>query len=283
MVHVAMFEALNFIQGRYAPHFIVVPPTLNGMSVEAVAAAAAYHVLVDLYPKQSVALAAALRTTLDSLPGRRATAGDVTTGTSIAAVICALRASERDADGLSTDRSTSSPAASLKGTTALRPEPWILNSASQFRPADSIAPRDALRTRDDNDVNALGVRLGAVRTDIQTGMDHFWSLTSPLSLNPLVAELIANRGLSAIESARIHALVSMVVADAYLAAVDAQYRCAPCIATTAVATILASEFGAGGNASKAVNTDQAMGREIARYALGRYFRPLPQPVSRSSH
>ena len=99
----------------------------------------------------------------------------------------------------------------------------------------------------------------------------------------MVAELTSSRGLSPIESARIHALVSMVVADAYGVALDARYPCAPCIATSAAATVLASEFGAGANASKAVNADQAMGREIARYALEQYFRPLQQPAGRASH
>jgi hypothetical protein len=283
MVHVAMFEALNFVQARYTPHFIVASPTLTDLSIEAVAAAAAHHVLVDLYPNQSAALAAALRTSLDALPGRRDTANDVITGTSIAAVICAVRASEREVDELLTDRRTSSSTASPKGTTAPTLEPWVLKSVSQLRPVDPIAPRDAPRTLDDNDVDALGVRVGAARTDIQTGVERFWSLTTPLNWNPMVAELISSRGLSLIESARIHALIAIVVADAYTAALDAQYSCAPCIAATAAATILASEVAAAGNASKAVTTDQAIGREIARSALEQYFRPLPQPASRASH
>jgi len=282
MVHVAMFEALNFIQGRYTPHFIVEPPRLSGMSIEAVAAAAAHHVLVDLYPEQGAALAAALRTSLDGSPGPRATTTDVTTGANIAALICAVRASERGAEGDLTDRRTPSSTGRPMAT-APRLEPWVLKSSSQFRPADPISRQDALSTREDKDVNALGVRVRAVRPDVQTDMNRFSSLATPLDWNPIVAELISSRDLSPIESARIHALISMVVADAYAVGLDAHYPCAPCIAASAAATVLASEFGAGGNASKAVNTDQAMGREIARYALGQYFRPLQQPAGRASH
>src|SRR5882672_1103128 len=53
MVHVAMFETLNFIHKRYNPHFIVKSSTkLDSMSDDTTVAAAAYHVLVDLYPFQ---------------------------------------------------------------------------------------------------------------------------------------------------------------------------------------------------------------------------------------
>lgn len=282
MVHVAMFEALNFVQGRYTPHFIVESPRLNGMSIEAVAAAAAQHVLVDLYPKQSAALAAALRTSLDVLPGRRATGTDVATGASIAAAICAVRAPEGDPERLLTHRRTPSSTGWPKAT-APRLEPWVLKSTSQFRPADAIPGWDALSASNDKNVNALGVRVGSAPTDVQTEINRFSSLTTPLGWNLMVAELISSSGLSPIESARIHALISMVVADAYAVALDARFACAPCIATSAAATVLASELGAGGSASKAMNVDQAMGREIARYALEQYFRPLPQPAGRARH
>jgi hypothetical protein len=274
MVHVAMFEAINFIQGRYIPHFIVTHRTLNGMSVEAAAAGAAHHVLIDLYPNQRAILAAALKTSLHTLPGRRASVSDVITGTSIAAIICAVRALEGGADEPSPDRIAPSQKALPKDTAPPKLKPWLLKSANQFRPKGR-APQGPLRTRDGKDVNASGIHVGAAHTDEQTQIGHFWSLNSPLSWNPMVAELIAIRGLSPIESARIHALASMAIADAYTAARNALHPCALCIAATAVATVLDSEFGAGGNNSKAVNPDQEMGREIGRYTLLHYL-----PVNR---
>src|SRR5882672_6251014 len=88
MVHVAMFETLNFIQGRYDPYFVVrSPETLDGMSIEAAAAAAAYHVLVDLYPYQRPAFAATLKNSVHAFPGSQVTASSVATGTGIGAAI----------------------------------------------------------------------------------------------------------------------------------------------------------------------------------------------------
>ena len=238
MVHVAMFETLNFIEGRYDPHFIVKSPEArDGMSIEAAVAAAAYHVLVDLYPYQRPAFAATLKNSVHTFPGSQVTANSVATGTSIGAVICTTRAS--DGPGL---------------------EPWLLKSANQLRPKVPLAPQGPAPAPDDDHVNA------SIHFD-----------TSPLSWNSTIAELTASRGLSPIESARIHALVSMAIADAYTAAQGAEYPCAACVAATAVAIILESELGARLALASALSgqAGQDMAREIGQQALRRY-RIAPQ-------
>ncbi|HEV8260207.1 MAG TPA: hypothetical protein VGQ19_05550, partial [Burkholderiales bacterium] len=83
---------------------------------------------------------------------------------------------------------------------------------------------------------------------------------SALSWNPLVAELAAARGLGLIETARLHSLVSITVLRAYEA--ESRNACAPCVADTAVRTVLHAEFGSA----------QA-GKEIGKSALT-YWMPL---------
>jgi hypothetical protein len=274
MVHVAMFETLNLIEGRYTPHFVVSSPKLRGISIEAAAAAAAHHVLGHLYPHQSAPLAAALDTSLHALADHQAVASGVVTGTSIAAVICALRATdERINESSIAQRNVALPRRAP--TPGL--ELWLPKRADQFRPKDSVAVQATLWTRDADDANPLVVRGSGIRADLETEGGRVWSLPSPLSWSPLVAELIAIRGLSPLDSARIHALASMAIADVYGATRDAQYPCAPCVAVAAMAAILASEFGAGGNDSKTINVDQELGRQIGRYAFQHYFRPLAEP------
>jgi hypothetical protein len=232
MVHVAMFETLNFIQGRYDPHFIVrLPRPLDGMSIEAAVAAAAYHVLVDLYPYQRPALAATLKSSVHASPGNQGTANGVAAGTSIGAAICGARASDGP-----------------------RPEPWVLKSAGQLRP-QAIAPQNPAHARDDDEAGA------SLHAD-----------AGPLAWNTMTSELIASGELSPIERARIHALVSMVIADAYTAAQEAAYPCRSCVASAAVATILESELGArlAPASARSGKAYQDMGREISRYALLRY-------------
>src|SRR5262245_1337147 len=73
-VHVAMFEAMNFIERRYVPQLVVRPASPIAASSEAAAAAAAHAVLTRLYPESSAAFDAALARSLAELPedGRKA-------------------------------------------------------------------------------------------------------------------------------------------------------------------------------------------------------------------
>src|SRR5258705_8862741 len=68
MVHVAMFEALNFIEARYVSRRLVVPPQPLRMAGAAVAAAAAHQTLVALYPDEKRLLDDLLRATLEKIP-----------------------------------------------------------------------------------------------------------------------------------------------------------------------------------------------------------------------
>jgi len=95
-VHIAMFEAMNFIEGRYASHLVAKPPAPIAVSSEAAAAAAAHYVLVQLYPGQSALLGAALERSLAQMPDGDRKAGGKMTGKAIGANVYALRASERE-------------------------------------------------------------------------------------------------------------------------------------------------------------------------------------------
>src|SRR5438093_1245575 len=53
MVHVAMSDAINSVQGRYTCYVATVP-VVPGASAEAAAAAAARQILVELFPNQKV-------------------------------------------------------------------------------------------------------------------------------------------------------------------------------------------------------------------------------------
>ena len=207
IVHMAMFEAMNFIEGRYDSRLIVKSPRLHGVSIQTAAAAAAHHVLVELYPKQSQALDAARRVSWDDVLSPEAAAG-VITGKSIASVV------------------------------------WASGIHARF-------------TGSERELGDMGFAL----------------LTSPLSWNPMIAELIAMRGLLPLDGARLHALAAAVIADSYARARVAGQPCAVCVARAAVATILQSELSTGGNTSKIVNAEQSLGHAIGRRAVRQYFRP----------
>ncbi len=72
-VYAAMFEAMNFVEGKYVPHFLVKPPAPLGASGEVEAIGAAHYVLAQLYPGQKASLDAALERSLAAFPDWNAT------------------------------------------------------------------------------------------------------------------------------------------------------------------------------------------------------------------
>src|SRR5882724_7573638 len=66
MLHVAIFEAVNAIERRYAPYKLDLASDRTA-SKEAAAASAAYEVLLSLYPDQKQGLDTALATSLSSM------------------------------------------------------------------------------------------------------------------------------------------------------------------------------------------------------------------------
>jgi hypothetical protein len=238
-VNVAMFEALNFVRGRYRPRFVVGSPGIQGLSADAVAAAAAHHILANSYPNQRAALDAALSVSLDRLPADHAKASSLVEGASIAAGIWALMSLEGGAGGPSKER------------TAF--------------------------TKDDRNARALATRAYWPGSGNALQAEGSGSLANPLSWNSIVTELIAARALGADQAARIHALASMVAAEAYLTASDSIDRCAPCIAAASVAYVLDSELGAEAAEGETFDVDRETGRAIARSALREYYRPVDEP------
>lgn len=66
------------------------------------------------------------------------------------------------------------------------------------------------------------------------------STQGPLAWNTVVSQLASQRHLELLDTARIHALVSMAVSHAFAEA----HRCTACLAGAAVRMVLDAEFGA---------------------------------------
>src|SRR4051794_4343638 len=67
MLHIAMFEAVNAIDRRYAPYRLDLTAD-RSTSREAAAATAAYNVLISIYPDQKAVLDTALVGSLSDIP-----------------------------------------------------------------------------------------------------------------------------------------------------------------------------------------------------------------------
>jgi len=94
MVHVAMFETMNFVEGAYVPRFVVKPYRPVGVSSEAAAAAAAHYVLAQLHPGQKPALDAALLHSAAAIPDAQEKSSALITGRALGGNIYAIWASD---------------------------------------------------------------------------------------------------------------------------------------------------------------------------------------------
>jgi hypothetical protein len=226
MVQVAVFDAINSIEGRYSPYKVKVSAPA-GSSAEAAGVAAAHAVLVKLFPEQKASLDVAYAASLAQIPeGGGKTAG-IEVGEEVAGKILALRASD-GSDAPNNYRPITAPGVYVPTTLPIASQwgdvtPWVMERGSQFRPAAPPDLKSAEWARDYDEVKDLGGKKSTVRTAEQTETARFWLITGPQSWDPLVRQLAAAPGRSLIENARLFALVEMAAADAYIAVFDGKY------------------------------------------------------------
>jgi hypothetical protein len=227
ILHVAMFEAVNAVDKKYAPYKLKLSAGKN-VSKEAAAATAAHAVLVALHPEQLSHLDVFLKASLADIAEGDAKANGIALGKEAAAGILALRAN----DGISAKeayRPHASPGAYVPtampfGSTFGRVTPWSMSSGSQFRPEPPPSLSSQTWTNDLNEISELGARDSKKRTAEQTDIGRFWLLIGPPAWNPIVRQLVAAKRLDPVDSARLFALVAMATCDAFVAVFDAKYH-----------------------------------------------------------
>jgi len=226
IVHVAMFDAINSIEGRYTPYkFKVTAP--SGSSPEAAGVAAAHATLVKLFPEQKTALDKAYADSLAQIadgPGK--TAG-ISVGEEVAAKVLAWRATD-GADAANTYRPVTSPGAYIMTTLPVGSHwgavtPWLMERGSQFRPGAPPPLTSPEWASDYNEIKELGGKKSAKRSNEQTDIARFWTITGPQSWGPIVRQLAGAPGRTLSQNARLFALVEMATADSYIAVFDAKY------------------------------------------------------------
>jgi hypothetical protein len=226
MLHIAMFEAVNAIDRRYAPYKLTLTADKN-VSREAAAAAAAYDVLLALHPDKKADLDATLAASLAGIAENEAKAKGVELGRQAAAGVIALRAN----DGSNTPedyRPATTAGVYIPTTipiesTASKTKPFAMASASQFRAAPPPALTSETWTRDLNEIREIGSLASAKRSAEQTTIARFWFFTGPKTYNAIVRQIASNRAMDLVDCARLYALTSIASADAFIAVFDAKY------------------------------------------------------------
>jgi hypothetical protein len=226
ILHVVMFEAVNAIDRRYAAYQLKLAAE-PGFSKEATAAAAAYAVLIALYPDQQPKLDAALASSLAGIAEGEPKAKGIDLGRNAAAGILALRAND-GANAPETYRPHTSagvyvPTVVPLFSTVGAITPWVMTTGSQFRPPPPPALTSTTWTKDVNEIRELGSRTSTVRTAEQTNIGRFWFFVGPQTWSPILRQVVVNRDMELVDCARLFALAAMAGHDALIAVFDAKY------------------------------------------------------------
>ena len=226
MLHIAMFEAVNAIDRRYAPYKLNLTAD-RAASREAAAAAAAYDVLLALHPDKKADLDAALAGSLAGIAENEAKSKGIELGKQAAAGIIALRAN--DGSNTPEDYRPATTAGVYVPTTipiestSSKIKPFAMTSASQFRAAPPPALTSETWTRDLNEIREIGSSTSAKRSAEQTTIARFWFFTGPRTYNAIVRQIASNRKMDLVDCARLYALTAIASADAFIAVFDAKY------------------------------------------------------------
>jgi hypothetical protein len=230
ITQLAVFEAVNAIEGDYEPYLggIIVAPA--GASPDAAAIAAAHRTLVTLRPGSAVALDAARTASLAAIPDSQAKDDGIAVGEAAATAMLLLRADDGWDDIVPYTPGTEPGDFQPPPTGAFLPgwglvTPFGLKEGSQFR----LPPPPALHTgkyaSDYNEVRLLGSLNSPFRSQDRTDVARFYAAASPVQVfNSAARQVSVAQGKSLSENARTFALLAMAMSDASIACWDSKYH-----------------------------------------------------------
>ena len=228
LAHTAAYEAANAITRRYPGSNLIRLGAKPDASVEAAIGAAHCAVLGRTLPTQQAAIDAACKAALGKIADGAAKEAGIVAGQQAAALVLAARADD-GADAPEAYRPTTTAGAYVPTTipaTTMWPQrkPWLLASASQFRPGAPPALTSERWARDYNEIKAIGGRASTLRSAEQTEIARFWETTLPPIYHGLVRSVAEMPGRDVMRNARLFAAVTQAIDDALIAVFDAKYH-----------------------------------------------------------
>ena len=274
MAQVAVYEASNAIRPRYVASQLAVSGD-TGASLRAAVVEAAYRVLLNQVPEDSIGLTAARAQSMAVVAEGLAKSAGVTTGALAARAVLTWRAND-GADWTPTYQQRRAPGAYQPTSTqpmdaplAVRMKPFALRSIAQFRAAPPPAITSAEFARDLREVQELGGSRSTARSQDQAQQALFFQTPGFYPWNEIARKAIAANNLDESSAAHVLMLLDVGIMDVQLAAWDAaihtggtpgsapdsdwmpliptpmhpEYTCGHCTTGSAARTILSSIFG----------------------------------------
>ncbi|HXZ79639.1 MAG TPA: vanadium-dependent haloperoxidase [Terriglobales bacterium] len=228
----AVYDAVNAIDGRYTPFAVPYKASPNA-SKDAAAAAAAHDVLVHYFQAQKGDLDKALAASLAAIPDGPAKDEGVQVGQAVAAAWIAIRANDGieapivyvpgHGPGIWEPVPPSFPPPVAPWMAQM--VPFTLASPSQFLPSDGPPPLNSEEWAFNYNLTKIfGAKNSSVRTPRQTDIGLFWSDNTITQYSNSWRKLAAQQHLGTADTARLFAIVDLAVADSLIACFNAKYH-----------------------------------------------------------
>jgi hypothetical protein len=235
MMHAAMFDAANSIDGTYTPYLIEIPG-FSRASKEAAVAKAAHDVLVSLYPTRAAIYDAELSISIIAIPRNRAQQG-ITVGERVAAAMIALRTNDGWdvtpppfvlplTPGNWQPTPPNFPAPAFTQYPAVLP--FAIGSSSRFSPNPPPALTSDEYAAALNEVKELGSATSTIRTADQTRVAQLWAGVNTTTQiffiwNNVARTVGTSRNLSTVDAARLFALLNIAYHDGLQTTMTSKY------------------------------------------------------------
>jgi hypothetical protein len=232
MVQGAVYDAVNAIDRGHRP-YLVQPSANPSDSKAAAAAAAAFRVLVALFPTQQPTLQGTYDNYIAGLPDDPP--GSKAAGITIGEATAAAMVAARQGDGrFGPPPPLYPPAPGIWRPTpplfAHDPAPWVGNvrpfivpSAEMLRTDGPNALTSTAYAEDFNEIKEVGSLTSTTRTANQTDAAIFWQDHAPALWNRIFRTLAANQQLDIVENARLFAMTDLAASDAAIGCWNDKY------------------------------------------------------------
>jgi len=229
----AVFEAVNAIQGGYTPYLgTIVAPA--GASADAAAVAAAHDVLRFYFPGSAAMLDAAQAASLSAIPDGPAKTGGVATGAAAAAAMIGARVNDGSSPlqfylPSSTDpyQWQLTPGCTAAGGQFMNwpnVKPFGIAAAGEFvaDPPPALTSNEYAKAFDE--VKRVGRDTSTERPQDRTDVARFYAASSPAYvINMAARQISAAQSRSLAHNARAFALINMAISDAAVASFTTKY------------------------------------------------------------
>lgn len=228
-VHVAIYDAVAAIDGRFRPFAVTPRAPSAGASLDAAASAAAYGVLRALFPNRGAQYQAAYDERLAAIPAGEARTKGLALGSEVAAAVVAWRADDGRSvvlppyvSGTAAGRFRSAgPTPFNRHVPFIRP--FSLARVDQFRSAAPPALDSAAYAAAFEQSKVVGGRASAARSAEQLEIARFHTEPPNLFITRNLGRFAASTA-DVADAARLMAFVYVAHADAIGACFDAKYH-----------------------------------------------------------